>query len=154
MYEVIILGHDMRMDYGVSCGVLLASAEHSDMGELFGNCTNNLPSRGGDDFVTNSIVVGSLSDARRSANTDVVNNVKPDILLRLLPSLASSSRIGTPPISNMTRPVATLKKAANSAASKNRCYLDYLPSSPKLKRSFSLPHSSFIPLISVERSIK
>lgn len=70
-----------------------------------------LPSRGGVERDMNSMVVGSLSAACRSAVSDEQNKLSRQYRImnhNEIPSLASSSRIGAPPISNITRPVGTL----------------------------------------------
>ena len=65
------------------------------------------PSRGGADLLINSICVGSLADAIRRTGTKSIRESRMSCM-HFIPSLASSSRIGTPPISKITRPVGTL----------------------------------------------
>ena len=66
------------------------------------------PSLGGDFLLMNSVSTGSLLLACRSARRRFKYNDMHIIFWVGSLSLASSSRIGTPPISNKTRPVGTL----------------------------------------------
>ena len=72
---------------------------------------SRFPSRGRVEREINSIFVGSLSEAFRSTvRWTECDSFKVQFGLKwvYIPSLASSSRIGTPPISKMTQPIGTL----------------------------------------------
>jgi hypothetical protein len=69
---------------------------------------SKFPSRGGVFRSMNSMVVGSLSPAWRSAAGQLAEIRRGNSTT--LPSRASSSRTGAPPISKMTRPVGTLDR--------------------------------------------
>lgn len=74
-------------------------------------------------------------------------NIMHDFSKCHIPSRASSSRTGAPPISNNTLPGGTLRNVRKLRFYKDGVRRSYVPSSPELKRSFSLTHTSLVTLV-------
>lgn len=121
-------------------GATVESTGASKVG--FGGWRIKLPKRGGVDREINSIFVGSFAAAWRRT-VPMVKQSKVWKRMDVL-SLASSSRIGTPPISNMTRPIGTLRRKCQMACKSWREKDG--PGCPIFKCSFTFAHTSFTTL--------